>query len=111
MPDKRPKGSHDPSQKSLQRWNNEGGAPKSGRLKRPRDPAQLAKLMIDIASGKVEDREPTAPPDDKDTAAVSLGRRGGLKGGKARAAKMTPEQRRESARKAVAARWSKSRGT
>jgi hypothetical protein len=28
------------------------------RLKRPRDPAQLAKLMIDIASGEVEDREP-----------------------------------------------------
>jgi hypothetical protein len=28
-------------------------------LKRPRDPAQLAKLMIDIASGEVEDREPT----------------------------------------------------
>jgi hypothetical protein len=62
-------------------------------LKRPRDPAQLAKLMIDIASGEVEDREPEPPLDGKDAAAVSLGRRGGLKGGKARASKMTPERR------------------
>ena len=37
----------------------------------------------------------------------AAGRRGGLKGGKARAAKMTPEQRSESARKAVQARWAK----
>ena len=54
------------------------------RLKRPRDPAQLAKLMIDIASGKVEDREPEPSLAGKDAAAVNLGRRGGLKGGKAR---------------------------
>ncbi len=38
-----------------------------------------------------------------------LGRRGGKKGGKARAAKMTPEERSESARKAVQARWAKRR--
>jgi len=75
------------------------------RLKRPRDPAQLAKLMIDIASGQVEDREPAAPLEGKDAAAVSLGRRGGLKGGKARAAKMAPEKRAEIARKAAKARW------
>ena len=43
----------------------------------------------------------------KDPAAVSLGRKGGLKGGPARAAKMTPEERSESARKAVTARWAK----
>jgi hypothetical protein len=61
-------------------------------LKRPRDPAQLAKLMIDIASGELEDREAESPS-DKDPAAVSLGRRGGLKGGVARAAKMAPERR------------------
>jgi len=77
------------------------------RLKRPRDPAQLAKLMIDIASGEVEDREPEPPLDGKDAAAVSLGRRGGLKGGKARAATMTPERRAEIARKAAKARWDK----
>jgi hypothetical protein len=46
---------------------------------------------------------------EKDPAAVALGRKGGLKGGPARAAKMTPEERRESARKAVIARWEKAR--
>ena len=51
--------------------------------KRPRDPAQLAKLMIDIASGDIEDKAPDIINPDKDPAAVSLGRRGGLKGGKA----------------------------
>jgi len=45
----------------------------------------------------------------KDPAAVALGRKGGLKGGPARAAKMTPEERRESARKAVQARWAKAK--
>ena len=47
--------------------------------------------------------------EEKDPAAVELGRRGGLKGGKARAAKMTPEERSESARKAAKARWAKKR--
>ena len=45
----------------------------------------------------------------KNPAAVELGRRGGLKGGKARAAKMTPEERSESAHKAANARWAKER--
>jgi hypothetical protein len=45
----------------------------------------------------------------KDPAAVSLGRRGGKKGGPARAAKLTAKQRSESARKAVRARWAKTR--
>ncbi len=47
--------------------------------------------------------------EEKNPAAVELGKRGGLKGGKARAAKMTPEQRSESARKAAEARWAKKR--
>lgn len=47
--------------------------------------------------------------EEKNPAAVELGRRGGLKGGKARAAKLTPEQRSESARKAAKARWGKKR--
>jgi hypothetical protein len=45
------------------------------------------------------------PEEEKDPAAVALGRRGGLKGGRARAEKMTPEERAESARKAARARW------
>ena len=52
-----------------------------------------------MAAGEVE------PEHVKDPAAVELGRRGGLKGGKARAASMTPEQRSEIARKGAAARW------
>jgi hypothetical protein len=45
----------------------------------------------------------------KDPAAVALGRKGGEKGGPARAAKLTPKQRSESARKAVQARWAKAK--
>jgi hypothetical protein len=44
---------------------------------------------------------------ERQKAARILGRLGGLKGGKARAAKLTPERRAEIARKAIAARWSK----
>jgi hypothetical protein len=46
----------------------------------------------------------------KNPAAVALGRKGGKKGGPARAAKLTPEQRSESARNAVQARWAKAKG-
>ena len=45
----------------------------------------------------------------KDPNAVALGRKGGKKGGPARAAKLTPIQRSESARKAVQARWAKAK--
>ena len=67
------------------------------RAKRPRDPAQLAKLMIDIASGDVDDLHPIA----------KQGRRGGLKGGPARSASLDPQKRQQIARKAAAARWGK----
>lgn len=72
--------------------------------KRPRDPNQLGKLIVDIATGEVEDEQ---PDEAKNPAAVELGRKGGLKGGKARAAKMTPAERSEAARKAADARWHK----
>jgi hypothetical protein len=75
------------------------------RRKRPRDPAQLAKLIIDIASGQVEDREPTPDEQGKDPAAAALGRLGA----KARAKKMSAEQRSEVARRAARARYSKSK--
>ena len=48
---------------------------------------------------------------EKNPAAVALGRLGGLKGGKARAAKLSPERKSEIARKAAQARWSKDPGT
>ena len=77
----------------------------SRRLKRPRDPAQLAKLMIDIASGEVEDRHPTPEEQGKNPAAVALGRLGGQRGGAARAAKLSERKRKQIARKAAATRW------
>jgi hypothetical protein len=59
-----------------------------------------------------EDKADAGPPKpEKDPAAVALGRRGGLKGGKARAAKMTKEERSESARNAANARWRKTQDT
>ncbi|MEX1306370.1 MAG: histone H1 [Rhodovibrionaceae bacterium] len=70
--------------------------------KRPRDPNQLAKLMVDLATGEAEDAPTTS---DKDPAAVALGSRGGKKGGAARAKSLTAEKRREIARKAAKARW------
>jgi hypothetical protein len=72
--------------------------------KRPTDLNQLAASIVGEATGE----SPAVDPDEgKDPAAVALGRKGGLKGGKARAASMTPEQRSEAARKAAAARWAK----
>jgi hypothetical protein len=71
--------------------------------KRPRDPNQLAKLMVDIASGETPD--PIFTADGKNAAAVMLGRRGGLKGGIARAGKMSPEERSRIAKAAAEARW------
>ncbi len=59
--------------------------------KRPRDLNQWAKRMVDIATGAVDDREPVPQGDpNKDPAAVALGRKGGLKGGHARAESLTP---------------------
>ena len=74
-------------------------------LKRPRDPAQLAKLMIDIASGEVIDEKPTRDAAGKNPAAVALGKLGGEKGGAARAAKLSPKKRKQIAQMGAAARW------
>lgn len=70
--------------------------------KRPRDPNQLAKLVVDLATGEAQDAH------DSDNGSMSiLGRAGGLKGGRARAASLSSEARAEIARKAAAARWRK----
>jgi len=71
-------------------------------MKRPRDTNQLAKYIVDLAVGDAT--EPN-PDEGKDIVAVERGRRGGLKGGKARAANLSGRKRREIARKAAAARW------
>lgn len=72
--------------------------------KRPRDPNQLAKAIVEIATGQVEDSQLT-PESSKNPAAVALGRLGGLKGGKARAASLSKAKRAEIARRAAKARW------
>lgn len=70
-------------------------------------PTDLNSLAASIVADSTDEDKPKPVDDGKDPAAVSLGRRGGLKGGKARAAKLTAEQRSEIARKAAAARWAK----
>lgn len=76
------------------------------RRKRPRDPIELAKLIGDIATGQTQEE-----PDTRNQAAVELGRKGGLKGGKARASKLSAKERTASARKAAKARWEGKRGS
>lgn len=75
------------------------------RSRKPADLNRLASSIVDEATG--ESRSAPAPDDGKDPAAVALGRKGGLKGGKARAARMTAEERSEAARHAARERWSK----
>lgn len=76
--------------------------------KRPRDPNQLAKFIVDIATGNAPATDDSTDESSKNPAAVELGRRGGLKGGKARAESMSASRRAEIARAAAAARWKKS---
>jgi len=72
--------------------------------KRPRDANELAKHIVDEATGK-SSPEPVEEKPAKNPAAVELGRLGGKKGGKARAAKLSAQQRSELARRAAKARW------
>ena len=74
--------------------------------KRPRDANQLAKLIVDMSTGE---GPPDSTVDGKDPAAVALGRKGGLKGGKARANSLSAAQRAQIAKVAATARWKKSR--
>lgn len=79
--------------------------------KRPRDLNQRAASTVALATGeKLDDapevvQRPDPTPEERHAAAVALGRAGGKKGGPARAAKLTPEQRSESAKKAAVTRW------
>src|SRR5437870_632219 len=88
------------------------------RPKRPRDPVQLAHEVFQEAIGEkpkaydpplLSQAEPTPvkPIDPIRQAAAELGRRGGLKGGPARAKKLSSEERSEAAKQAAQARWAK----
>ena len=70
---------------------------------RPRDPNQLAYQIMLESTGQAPKTEP--PGKDKNPHAVALGRLGGLKGGRARAAALTPKKRSQIAAKAAKARW------
>jgi hypothetical protein len=70
--------------------------------KRPADVIGAAVMVARIATGELKDQ---VSESTKDSAAVSLGRRGGLKGGKARAAKLSARKRTAIARKAAKSRW------
>lgn len=87
--------------------HNSGMPNRSSKPKRPRDANLLAKQIVDLSTGRAEEEK----PDDsgKDPAAVALGRKGGLKGGKARAESLSPEQLSEIGRKGAKARWKKAK--
>jgi hypothetical protein len=72
-------------------------------------PADLNRLAASIVADATDEAEPDDPYEGKNPAAVELGRQGGLKGGRARAEKLTPERRSEIAKKAAAARWQQRR--
>jgi hypothetical protein len=74
--------------------------------KKTRDVNVLAAQIVEQATGQPIPKD-TRKKSTKNPAAVALGRLGGKKGGKARAAQMTPEERKELATKAANARWSK----
>ena len=74
--------------------------------KRPRDPSQRAKLVVDLATGEAEE----APDSHKNPAAVELGRLGGRKGGRARAEKLSADERSRIASLAARARWGRDGG-
>lgn len=69
--------------------------------KRPRDTNQLAKMIVDLSTG--DECEPELTPKQK------AGQLGGLKGGKARAEKLTPKRRTQIAKDAATARWAKTK--
>jgi hypothetical protein len=72
-------------------------------MAKKKDTNELAKYIVGIATGEI----PAPTENTKNPAAVALGRLGGLKGGKARANSLTPEQRSEIAKKAATERWKK----
>jgi len=73
--------------------------------KRSSMPRDVNRLAAEITRKATEEKKPEPEQPEKNAAAVELGRKGGIKGGKARAEKLTPEQRSEIAKKAAAARW------
>lgn len=79
---------------------------KTKKKKNPTDINLLAAQIVEAATGPAEEPAGKDQP-EKNPAAVALGRLGGLKGGKARAEKLSPKKRSQIAQKAAEARWKK----
>lgn len=79
--------------------------PNRSRKQRLPDPNLTAISIVEAVTGETLVEKPAPVPDGKDPAAVALGRKGGLVGGKARAAKLSPAKRKAIAKKAAAVRW------
>ncbi len=75
--------------------------------KRPADISQLAHQIVQEATQEIKQEPTPTPAKEKNPAAVVLGRLGGLKGGKARAEKLSAKKRKEIAKKAAKVRWTK----
>jgi hypothetical protein len=95
---------------AIARWGEIAERDNSAMPARPKnlDMNQLAKHILDEATGGEPKTEAPVPAPERNQAAVELGRLGGKKGGIARNAALTPEQRSEIAKKAAAGRWQKS---
>ena len=79
-----------------------------GKGKRPRDPNQLAKWIVEQSTAEAKP-EPVRVPSDLSAYMAAMGRRGGLVGGKRRLTTMTPAARKRAASKAAQARWGKNK--
>lgn len=78
-----------------------------GKGKRPRDPNQLAKWIVEQSTAEAPAEKPVSAPADLSQYMAAMGRKGGMVGGKRRLVTMTPAQRKKAAQKAAAARWGK----
>jgi hypothetical protein len=89
-------------------WKDDGMPARSSKPKRPKDVNQLAAAIVAAATVEEDGEQPEPLPEDAaHLAAVALGRLGGLKGGTARAAKLSKKRRAAIAKRAAKARWTK----
>jgi hypothetical protein len=80
-----------------------------GKGRRPRDPNQLAKWVVERSTAETAAEPPVPVPSSLSAYMAAMGRKGGQVGGKRRLITMTPEQRRAAALKAAGARWGKAK--
>jgi len=78
-----------------------------GKGKRPRDPNQLAKWIVEQSTAEREPETPAPAPPNLSAYMAAMGRKGGIVGGKRRLVTMTPDARKRAAAKAAQARWGK----